>query len=1188
MRETVERILGGKFDYEKGSLDFSVQRLELSLCPDEVYTDSFFVLGAPGHLTEGHIYSNDIRMKLITDTFSGLQSEIGYTFSALGLETGEVVQGDIYIISNQGEYYLPYEITIQASNIESSVGSIKNLFHFANLAKSSWDEAVKLFYSDRFMEIFTGNDAQYKKVYLGLSRYYGNEQNVEEFLLSINKKQPIEYIVDEAELFYTDPQGIAEEYINITRNGWGYTTLSVKCDADYIIFNKSSITESDFLGNYLSFPILIDSSKLHGGNNFARITFFNSFVSFDVSMNVEVTVTTKSEHSKNIEYKRAQYDMMTFYEAFRTRKISVDTWLSETALVVDRMLKINENNLPARLYKAQILMAEERYNEAKWILDQAENEFQNSQDFYSDIWAYYLYLTTLYNREENYINDITHEINNLYSKDQSRWKLAWLLLYLSEEFAASPSRRWIFIEQQIATGCYSPLFYVEAVNMLLSSPSLLTKLGSVEIKTLRYAAANDLLTKDIIDQFVYLASKEKKFSVPVFEILKKCYEADSNPDIVFAICEFLIKGDLHEPKYYEWFKLAIDLELRVTKLFEYYMESLDLNLDYDIPKMVFLYFSYDNELDWQHMAYLYSRVIRVKDDMPDVFDDYREQIEHFAIDSIRQGYMNRDMAVVYRFVLGDIVLTEEMSEYLSKLLFMNCIKVKNPELTKAIVYQGRESVECVYPVTNGEAFLPMYGDDCTLLFEDNFSNRYVKNVEYSVEKLMIPGMLASKILPYVSDNLEFDVYALEYSSDMIEITEETKERYGKVLNAPEIDSDYKEEIRYKIIQYYYDNDNIRELDAVLLELEPMGMARRDRVMALRYMVIRGMYDKAIEWVIRFGVEGVEPKDLVKLVSKLILRSEYAESDDITRIAASIFFRGKYDEVILKYLALYYHGMTRDMRKLFKASENFDIDIYSMCENMILQMMYTGYFVAERMDIYRKYVQGGANTDIQNAFLASCAFEYFVKEQVMEPLVFEELTKAKLRGEEIQTVCKLAYLKYFSEEEVEIDETVQQIIDEYVDELVGEGIYMSFFKNYLDKGLKGINRFSDKTIIEYKTDPGKKVWIHYIIEGDEEGSGEYVTEEMPDMYGGVHVKSFILFFGENLLYYITEETEEEEMLTESASIQKSDISRDLNDSRFNEVNDIVIAKTLQDYDTLNNLIYDYNKHAYIVKKMFTLQ
>ena len=218
MRQTIDRLLEGKFNYDKGSLDFSCSRIELTLSPDELYTGSFSILSPAGNYTEGYIFCHDIRMHIISDRFSGTGEEIGFVFSAKGLEEGSVVKGEIDVVSNQGEYYLPYVVTIAHSTLESSLGSIRNLFHFANLAKTDWDEAVKLFYSDRFIEIFKGNDKKYLRAYSALSANFGNESNVEEFLLEINKKQPIEYIVERPELVYDEPLTPIEEYIDITRN----------------------------------------------------------------------------------------------------------------------------------------------------------------------------------------------------------------------------------------------------------------------------------------------------------------------------------------------------------------------------------------------------------------------------------------------------------------------------------------------------------------------------------------------------------------------------------------------------------------------------------------------------------------------------------------------------------------------------------------------------------------------------------------------------------------------------------------------------------------------------------------------------------------------------------------------------------------------------------------------------------
>lgn len=84
--------------------------------------------------------------------------------------------------------------------LNSSIGAIRNLFHFANLAKSNWKEAVRLFYDPEFLRLFQGNDAHFYDSYRILSTYEGNEQNVEEFLICINKKQQLEFLTEEKEL----------------------------------------------------------------------------------------------------------------------------------------------------------------------------------------------------------------------------------------------------------------------------------------------------------------------------------------------------------------------------------------------------------------------------------------------------------------------------------------------------------------------------------------------------------------------------------------------------------------------------------------------------------------------------------------------------------------------------------------------------------------------------------------------------------------------------------------------------------------------------------------------------------------------------------------------------------------------------------------------------------------------------
>ena len=124
--------------------------------------------------------------------------------------------------------------------------------------------------------------------------------------------------------------------------------------------------------------------------------------------------------------------------------------------------------------------------------------------------------------------------------------------------------------------------------------------------------------------------------------------------------------------------------------------------------------------------------------------------------------------------------------------------------------------------------------------------------------------------------------------------------------------------------------------------------------------------------------------------------------------------------------------------------------------------------------------------------------------------------------------------------------------------------------------------------EYKGNPESSVVIHYIINREEEENGDYVREEMKNMYGGIFVKEFLLFFGETLQYYVTEAHSNKEQLTESGTIQKSDALSDGASDRYAMVNDIAIAATLKDYSTARELLEEYAKKEFMTESLFNLQ
>ena len=264
MGQAVEEILNGKFNVGNGSLDFSCPRIELSLYAGEASGGSFTVYGPEEGLTEGSVLSSDLRMVCLTQSFSGSSNVIEYRFDSQGMEAGDEVKGAFSIISNHGEYYLPFSVTVMPGTVDSSMGGIRNLFHFTNLAKSNWDEAVKLFYSEQFKTVFAGNDRQYYAAYKGLSAITGNEHNVEEFLLEIHKKKPVEYIPEETEIRIEDPAPQTRYSLVLNRNGWGYTHLKIGTEGGFLRVEEDTVSDASFLGNIYRLYYYIDHEAACG------------------------------------------------------------------------------------------------------------------------------------------------------------------------------------------------------------------------------------------------------------------------------------------------------------------------------------------------------------------------------------------------------------------------------------------------------------------------------------------------------------------------------------------------------------------------------------------------------------------------------------------------------------------------------------------------------------------------------------------------------------------------------------------------------------------------------------------------------------------------------------------------------------------------------------------------------------
>ena len=679
MRKRIQQLANGKFDNNGPKLSLSTEKIELEALEGKDETGSFVITSTNQVKMRGIIYSSNPRMECLTPQFEGEEVRIRYQFHSEGLIEGDIQKGEFFIVCNQGEYNLSFVVSISRLYADSSFGKIKNLDDFCRLAKENYDEAYRLFYSSNFKNLI--REDKDRILYEGLRMQPQSALVVETFLIASHHKKKVEVAFEETEKSFYGVQEQQKEQLEIQKPQWGAVRIHVSSDADFLIPGKQIITENDFIGSTCFYEYYIDADAMHAGKNFGRLCFELP----DQSFLYTVTASSKEreeerEVSEHREAGQARTELMQLYIDYRLKRIVTGVWAKSSVELLDHLAILEPEEPMHRLMKAQALLINRQKQEASWILTDYKRE---CLDRTTPVWGYYLYLCTLMEREESYVDRLAEEIEQIFHHYPDDSMLFWILLFVKDEFYRNNSRRFKVIEQWIGRGCHSPYLYLEAYYLIWQDPYLLSGLNDFTLKILRWAAKQDAISKDIALQVRNLLPEQREYQKKWYPVLEKCYEADPSEEMVAAICTYLIRGQQFAPKYHVWYERGIDSEIRITNLYEAFLISMDPNEVTAIPKMIQLYFQYNSGLSYRHMAVLYVNIIAAKEKQPDVYHKYRRNMEQFALAQMEAGHMDDNLAVIYREILPVSILNEELAHKAAEVLFVHKLCCENRGIAKA-------------------------------------------------------------------------------------------------------------------------------------------------------------------------------------------------------------------------------------------------------------------------------------------------------------------------------------------------------------------------------------------------------------------------------------------------------------------------------------------------------------------------
>ena len=1182
MKEKIDLFAKGIFSYNKPELTISVSSIYIAVEMGKVFKGSFLVSASDDRRFKGLVYSSDSLLTFSEETFAGREITIEYTFDATYLDINDVVKGQISLVTDAGEADIPFNAKVHVPSCATSVGPASDMFHFTSLAQTDWTEARDLFKTEEFRRSLSFHESNYDNLYRTLRRSSNTSLALEEFLVSV-KKLPVEIRAGVNELSYENPKDNFSDTVTLYKNTWGYSQLTLDSCGDFIRLDRKIIWTDDFTGNSCTFGFEIDVSQLHNGTNLGKI-IINS-VHRVITIPVIVKNASDDLKASLARRKRRHHEMklLSNYIEYKTGRLSLSKFVSEETKTLDSLRIFRTEGLFERCIRIWLQILGGHESQAITALAVIFED----EDWGDDAWLYAvsLYLKALVEPDGGQFLLLSQRLRELYENTRDA-RIYMFCIRLDRRNRLSRSARYDALKKGVNGGHCSPVILLEACSILNEEPTILKETLGFDLCVLSFGLKNKLFNKDLIMQFAYLAVREKNAGDLLLSVLIKACEQYHINETLEALCFHLVRAGRTDKTAFKWLLVGVIEQIPVKNLFETCLMAADMVPEKAFPKAMQAYFEGGIALEDRYKATFYANVVRFAGGLDNISTALMQQMTDFTRSRLSEGQIDENLAVLYNQVLDPATLKESEVSMLPDIIFKHRIVPESESVSSILVSHKETEDEQTVCVESGRAFADIFTEDAVILYCDEFGNRIVPSGDQhgsllcSITRLITNAELIRRCLNECRDDERVILNCLEnarYRDD----TEEVVELVKSCIDQTNLEQRFHIECYRELIEYYYDNLEGELMEDLLVRLDLSVLDRTARARMIDFMIQRELYSLAMKNMELYGCTGVDIKRLAKLASRLIEVGDGRMGSRIfTDICFLVFRKKKHDERILEYLARYYNGDSDSMHMLWVTLVDNGIEADELEERLLSQLLFTESDMGYARDVFRRYYSHGGNRRLIRAYISYYAYHYLVFDQVPEKDMLELMRReADYEDNELNL---LALLKYLSEQKQLSTEDLS-FAEINLSRLEKKNVRMPFFRNF-GEGVRIPESMRDKHYVEYHTDPSKRVRIHYLLLNNS-NDGEYVDADMTDIGYGIFVSEFVLFYGEVLQYYISEEEGEDAFITESSEITPEPEMINAEETGYHSLNLIITAREMNDVKTMQKLLENHIRNDFLSRRLF---
>ena len=186
-----------------------------------------------------------------------------------------------------------------------------------------------------------------------------------------------------------------------------------------------------------------------------------------------------------------------------------------------------------------------------------------------------------------------------------------------------------------------------------------------------------------------------------------------------------------------WYQKAVKAKLKIAKLYEYYMLTLDTErMRGTLPRSIFLYFMHGNSLDYKKAAFLYANLLTYEEGGEEMFLEYREQMFSFTMDQLMKRHITEPLRILYKRFCTEEEMTSEHMEAMRDICHAYMVSTKVPNMKCVLVIESDGSVKQKVPYNEDEgAIIYLYDKESRIVWESIEGRHYTDSIPYETKRL---------------------------------------------------------------------------------------------------------------------------------------------------------------------------------------------------------------------------------------------------------------------------------------------------------------------------------------------------------------------------------------------------------------------------------------------------------------------